>query len=57
MRIRLLFLLGILLGAALSVSVQGYAKANTKEIPVDYVHQGYEPEYIHGDHCVDGRVF
>ncbi len=55
MRIRLMFLLGILLGAAVSVSVQGYTKVNT--VPLNFVDVGSEPEYRHGDHCIDGRTF
>lgn len=68
-RLRLAFLVGVLVGAAVSVSVQGYTNVNTKplryisvensidEYPADFEHVGSEPEYIHGDHCMDGRVF
>lgn len=57
MRLRLALLLGILVGAALSVSVQGYTKANAKTVPVNFVDVGSEPGYTHGDHCIDGRVY
>lgn len=47
-------------GLPMDQAIQCFKECNPRgavNIPVDYEHVGYEPEYIHGSHCMDMRTF
>lgn len=47
-------------GLNMAEQIECFTRCNPRsavDIPVDYEHVGYEPEYVHGSHCIDMRTF